>query len=215
MYFYQTHPVRCYPDFKKQLKSQMNAVTFYNPIKFSKKELAEKIYRWTDRSQIPELNKKGIIKLIVGPYESHHLKKDDFTFTLWQHPVDHIYEMYRYARYTKENNPEVKIDEYFNIDDFTIETFVDHFLNNNGKIILKDGHEVIPEILRISSMPKHNFVGAIEYIDDFIEKVEDNLKVKIQRTERMKFKEVKENYRKKDLEKLLKKDIELFERNLP
>ena len=50
---------------------------------------------------------------------------------------------------------------------------------------------------------------------DFIEKLEDNLKVKIYPTERMKYKEVKDNYRRSDLEKLLKDDVELFERKLP
>lgn len=221
MYFYQAHPVRCYPDFAKQLEAQKNSVAVHAPIIYNDKKIIKEIYSenedWITEAPIPRINAKGGIELAFGLFPNEYIKKTDYSFTLWQNPVNHVYDLYRYLYNQNQKDPILKkINKYFNIiNNHTLESFVDFFIENEGKIIHKDGHKTVPEMIRISSMRKHSFVGAIEYIDDFIEKLEDNLKVKIYPTERMKYKEVKDNYRRSDLEKLLKDDVELFERKLP
>ena len=151
------------------------------------------------------------LELTLGAIKSNIIKGK--SFTLWQHPVNHIYDMYYYMKSIEECIGDELSKNLIN--GMKFKTFIDNFIRNEGIIYDKLGNNLIPEFTKISKMKEHTFVGCVEHIDDWLEKVQDHLKILIPKCKQTEYTESKENYRRSDLEKLLKDDIELFEKHLP
>jgi len=236
MYAYQLHPVKIYPFLEEMFANSLYCSFYHNAVNYVDEK--NDLYKYSSDSKfismshamsmkeaesqgmihtsgnLPTMRQGKSLDLILGPFSSDLIKTHK-SFTLWQNPVEHVYAMYTYLK-SLENHPLFKTRLYgFFVFEKTLENFVDDFIENDGLVLDKYGNSLIPELLRISRMPKHTFVGAVEYIDDWIEKVQDHFKILVPRINKMKFEKITENYRKSDLEKLLKDDMEIFEKNLP
>lgn len=218
-FVYQLHPVRPYPELLDQLQQQLFCVNHHDAYLWADPKTQEYVYGEAKSDSLPFYKDGKLINLLEGPFESKKIAEDPRpSFSLWQHPVDHIYELYRYFKFEysrrHEDQQDVRTFEQFgDISSCSLEQFVDSIIENQGQIAYK-GNKCILETTRISTMHRHNLVGSIEKIDSFLNDLQDFLEIKLVKTPKMDFKPIKENYRRSDLELLLKQDIELFEKHL-
>jgi hypothetical protein len=224
MYIYQMHPVKPYPYVSRYMFFKLCSNIYESKLEYREgnakykniKIDSNRVFYGGDLPKecaLPNKFNTKKLELTIGAIKSSMIK--DKSFTLWQHPVNHIYDMYYYMK---------SVADFFGdqdqltknlINGVSLEKFIDNFITNEGIIYDKLGNNLIPEFTKISKMKEHTFVGCIEHIDDWLEKVQDHLKILIPKCEQTEYKESKENYRRNDLEKLLKDDIELFEKYLP
>lgn len=218
-FLYQLHPVRPYPELLDQLEKQLFCVDHHDAYLWADPETQKYVYGEIKPASLPFYKNGKLINLLQGPFESKKTIKDPRpSFSLWQHPVDHLYELYRYFRFEHSRRHEDPQDartwqQFGDMSSCTLEQFVDSVIENQGQIVYK-GNKCILETTKISAMNYHDLVGTIENIDLFLNDLQDFLQIKLTKTPKMFFEPIKENYRRSDLELLFKKDIETFERCL-
>lgn len=177
---------------------------------------------------------------LYGAFDSEHLntKENDFIFSIVNHPVDNIYELYaRRSRLIFEYN-----DYYKNhsanknyvpknwtckhqFGDTTIklakenkmlseEEFIDSFLEEKEINIYFDSikYKIIDEIIFGYNPKQLNYIGALSNLNKCYKKINEIFNANINFPKEIQIKSYVGNYyRRKDLEKLLKDQIEIYQ----
>lgn len=177
---------------------------------------------------------------LYGAFDSQHLntKENDFIFSIINHPVDNIYELYaRRSRLILEYNNYYKnymINQNYIPNDWTCkdsfgektikmakenkilseEEFIDLFLEEKTINIYCDSikYKIIDEIIFGYNPKKLNYVGKLSNLNKCYKKINKIFNTNINFPQEIKIKSYIGNYyRRKDLEKLFKDQVEIYE----
>lgn len=235
MIIYRAMPFKGYPII---IKSILDAVTidsqeFWSILKPKNEEDYEKkISKNIMPKNLKHIRFDGFL---YGAFDSQHLnlKKNDFIFTVINHPVDHIYEVYarinrlliEYKNYSMDRNcpsmnwtckfpfteDNLKVSKENQI--LSEQEFIDSFLDEKEITISCDliNYKIIDEIIFGYDYKKFNYVGAISNLNKSCKKINDIFNKKIYfPIDISELSYIGNYYRKKDLEKLLAPQIDFY-----
>lgn len=152
---------------------------------------------------------------VYGAFSLKHfnLKKEDFTFSIMSHPVDHIYELYaRRESLIKYYSQEIQ--NYQDNQSISIEKFIDDFLEKKEVTFnFKENKcKMIDEAVFQYKEKSLNYIGKISNLKKVSEVLTEVFDTRINLT----IKNIKYNsysgiyYRKKDVEILLKDQLNFY-----
>jgi hypothetical protein len=207
--------------------------------------IVKKYRNWHDKNNllmgIPEdckhIRTDGFL---YGVFTSSHLnlEKDDFVFTLLNHPVDQIYEVYSYLNFTQNecgprddekmvNSPHFSSDEYpykyryaaerkvfGSLPKISIELFVDSVLNNVDLSFnyFDINYQLIKEnVYGFSNFDHFNYIGKYNNLKHAYERLNKIFNLQLIIPEDMRpFSYEGEHYKRKELEEKFKDQIEFY-----
>lgn len=167
--------------------------------------------------------------------------KKDFRFTFIDHPLDQVYNFFFYLKhlnstYSKVAKSKIGLESYsghrgledikiysniLNNSFSTLEDYIDNFILNGGKLECHYNNMIsyyIDEIFHASFFDEVNFCGLINTEENLFKSINKLCKfLFIEELDMDKYKPIssitrKSNYRIKELEVLLEKDIEFFKK---
>ena len=229
---YHLFPVSLYPSLIGQLTSRLGfSFEYHDPVKCEDHRdsilLYDEPYLPTHADYSADVstaiketngigNRSSQISFLYGPFSKEKLLNDPRQrFTIIQNPVDHIYEFHKYLQWAFSTTKlsEIRDNRLSEIFKDTIlaplNTYIDTILETEG-IIKNEQYELIPELTRLTNFPNYDFVGTIENVDKTINNLSDFLNIPIQVEDSMHYHPTKDNYRRKDLEKMMEEDMEVW-----
>jgi hypothetical protein len=229
---YHLFPVRLYPGLIDQIVNRLGfSFEYHDPIKCKDPNdsllLYDGLYLPTHAdysanvgAAVKETNGIGRqssqIDFLYGPFSKEKLLNDPRQkFTIIQNPVDHIYEFHRYLQWAYSTWVPSDLRDLKILDIFKdailvpLNTYIDSILETEG-IIQNKQYEFIPELTRLTDFSNYDFVGTIETVDKTIKGLSNFLNIPIQVEDSMKYFPTKENYRRRDLEKMMEEDMEVW-----
>jgi hypothetical protein len=233
MIIFQATPSRLFPIVIQSILNQIEIKSdeFHYPY------IVKKYNNWFSKNNILTGIPKECLHVrtegfLYGVFSSTHLnlEKDDFVFTLLNHPVDQVYECFTYLKFTqKKSGPRseenLKInpqDRYFKeievfqkLESFSLERFIDLVLEDfdfsfNYKDI--EYHSIRENIYGFSNFSHFSHIGKYNKLNNTFQKLSEIFKLKIKPPEVHKFLSFEGNfYRRNDLEKKFKNQIDFYE----
>jgi len=229
---YHLFPVRLYPSLVSQIRDVMGfSYEYHDPIKC--KDPTDSILLY-DGPHLPtradydpmtvfatkETNGIGSgssqIDFLYGPFSKEKLLYDSRQrFTIIQNPVDHIYEFYRYLHGAflerTANEPRGKriVEMFEDVLLKPLDSYIDTILQTDG-VMKNDQYEFIPELTRLTNFPSYDYVGTVEKPNETIGNLSDFLNVPIEVEPSMNYVPIEKTYRRKDLEKMMEEDMEIW-----
>ena len=169
---------------------------------------------------------------LYGVFTSSHLnlEKDDFVFTLLNHPIDQVYEVYSYLSFTQnEYGPRTneRISDHVNFTKYlaerevfgtmpkiSVELFIDAVLNDvDLSFNYFDIHyQLVREnIYGFSNLNHFNYIGKYSNLEHAYAKLSDVFKVNLEAPKNVKALSYEgEHYKRKELEEKFKDQIEFY-----
>ena len=226
MIIYQVTPCRLYPEILQNILNsvKMESVDFHYPFDLKNDN------DYKNPNNILQSIPKNFKHLrfngfLYGSFNSTHLNKktEDFVFTLLNHPVDHIYEIYAYWYFVKniEKNHKHNIRQHWmgielikNNELLSIEEYIDAILDKKYLFIkYKDvEYEITKEILFGYNPSNFDYVAKLSNLDDFFIKLSEVFNTQISNLKKPYYINAYkgEYYRKKDLELMFKDKIDFY-----
>lgn len=239
MIIYRAIPFRSYPVLINSILTSINIENqeFWSILKPEKdidynKKLIEEVVP-------PNLKHNRFNGFLYGAFDSQHLntKENDFIFSIVNHPVDNIYELYaRRSRLILEYNDYYKnymVNQNYIPNNWTCKSsfgketikiakenkilseqeFIDSFLEEKAINIYCDSikYKIIDEIIFGYNPKQLNYIGTLSNLDKCYKKINEIFNTNINFPQEIKIKSYVGNYyRRKDLEKLFKDQIDYY-----
>lgn len=180
---------------------------------------------WSSPSNIWNLRPDCIplskgLDLLYGPFPPSLIPKvSNFCFSFIEHPVDRIYQLYAYIELQLKLEPtNSNFIVFSNIRYKSVESFVDSILEEGKqfKVVANLGDSVLYEtyyetVFQFKDLRVFDFVGFVEKMEESLLKINKILSIDLKFDSKMlPFKLPYSNYRRRDLEILLKDDIESY-----
>ena len=234
MIIFQATPSRLFPPVLQSILSQINMT--YNDFHYP--YLVKKYENWLNVNNIltgipKECKHIRTDGFLYGVFSSCHLnlEKDDFIFTLLNHPIDQVYECFTYLKFTQdqsgpraqeslEKNPKerylAEIEVFKTLEDATLERFVDLVLEDFDFSFEYKDIEYLPireNIYGFSDFSHFSHVGKYSELDKTFEKLSEAIGYEMKPPifdKSLSFQG--DFYRKDDLIKKFKNQIDFYEK---
>lgn len=201
----------------KQLFSKLNRIILDNYDFRESKKINYKI-----NMSFPDESSKEIKYIHVHewvPYkmfETIYPKKQDYTFTIIREPISLFYSVYHHIKknindFTESHELKQKNPMFINliINTRDIKQYIDYILDIG--YLFKD--QILPiGYYDITFLEKMKFVGIFEKMEETINKIENDLNIKLDRTHKNTGNYKKEfEYRKEELSNFFKNEIKIYD----
>jgi hypothetical protein len=163
------------------------------------------------------------IDLLYGVFDGRLIRKvdDDFVFTVISHPVQHVYDVFRYLAFVNESSqgPERYSEGVALFDDIVaagMEQFVDRFLAGDQEVVVGGrAFDLVDDFCRFNLDVPYDFVGVEARIEGAVAVLSERLGITITPSEALLSRASSlasdEVYRRDDLCRSLAREVAAYE----